>query len=916
MDDLGLDPGVELAELEGRILRQDPSLAAGPDDRPAQLRGIGFATVLPRALRGRRGDIPFVGRTRELARLDAALDGAGADGARLVVLRGEQGIGKSRLAAEFGGRALALGANVLYGRCDEGVGAPYQPFVAALRELADRAPLDTLAARLGDDAGALAALAPELARHLPAGRRPSSGIDPAAQRLRLFDAVAGWLRAVAGIGPTVVVLEDVHWATTSTAMLTRHVVRALADRPVLVLATARSTAPDASALVTGLVADLHRDGSVEVVDLAGLDADAIGAFVAAERGTVNGSAPHVDRLRVATAGNPFLLTALARYGALEGGDVPPSIRDVLVARIERLPAAVRDAVRVGAVAGIEFDVGAVAAALARDDDDTITSLDDAVAAGLLHEVDGARGRYAFVHGIVQVAVADAQSAARRAAVHAAVARALEDRDGPADEIAHHWRRAGPDHARRAAEWSVRVGRQALQQLAYDDAAHHLATALAIAPRGDPAWRSTALLDLATARAGTGDAAAGRAALLEAASLARATGDAVTLARAALGSSVGGRGVSGWIADRARIGLLAEARVALPAGQRILRIRVTGELALASYRREDRPRRRELGREAVALADAEGTQEALVAALPASRVAYWHPRDAQVRRARARAGLRAAEAVGDLPAVVDALDWLAADACELGDRAAFDDAVARGRALAAEAGGVVPRWRARVWDAVVAALAGDLDDAEAQAAAALAVWDAEPAPDALLAFGAQLCMLRLLQGRAAEVADMADRAAATGPSNAGVLGPRALVMAAAGRTHDAAPLVARLAAGGLDRLPHDSQWLLGAVTLAEAAVLVGDGDAMAACATALAPFPDRLATLAGPGLVWGSVAHQLGCVALALGRRAEAVGYLERACEVERAFGAVPWSARSEARLAAARRPAIAPAYGPAGAVGA
>ncbi len=100
-------------------------------------------------------------------------------------------------------------------------------------------------------------------------------------------------------------------------------------------------------------------------------------------------------MHAVTAGNPFLLTELARHGAFDGTAVPPSIRDVLLARIERLPAPVRDAVRVGAVAGVEFELGAVAAALGRDDDDTISVLDHAVAAGLLDEIDGSGACPAF-----------------------------------------------------------------------------------------------------------------------------------------------------------------------------------------------------------------------------------------------------------------------------------------------------------------------------------------------------------------------------------------------------------------------------------------------------------------------------------------------------------------------------------------
>jgi tetratricopeptide (TPR) repeat protein len=484
-----------------------------------------------------------------------------------------------------------------------------------------------------------------------------------------------------------------------------------------------------------------------------------------------------------------------------------------------------------------------------------------------------------------------------------VARALEAGGGRADEVAHHWRQAGPDHAGTAAEWCLRAGRQALAQLAYDDAAHHLTTALDLVP-ADPAWRSVVLLDLAAAHAGMGDAVAGRSVLIEAAGLARAAGDAVTLARAALGSSMGGRGVSAWIADTTRSDLLAEARAVLPEEERVLRIRVAGELALATDRDQDRAERRRLAREAVTLAGLDGTQEALVAALPASRVAYWHPRDAPVRMSHVRAGLAAADAIGDHRAVVEALDWLAGDAYELGDRARFDDTIGRYRRLVDNAPGggpVVLRWRVQVWEAAVAATDGDLAAAERHATDAVGEWGGEPAPDALQAFGAQLCMIRVLQGRAGEVAALANEAAARTPDNAGVLGPLALVLAAGGHLDEAAETVTWLAGDGLDRVPQDSQWLLGAVTLAEAATLVGDADAMAACAAALEPLADRFAALAGPGVAWGSVAHQLGLLALARGRPDTAVAYLARACELERSFGAMPWLARSEARLAEARR---------------
>ncbi|MGH9035771.1 MAG: AAA family ATPase, partial [Acidimicrobiia bacterium] len=179
--------------------------AAPPHPLPPLLAGVGRI---------------FVGRNEPLERLTRLWKEATADGYRVALIAGEPGIGKTRLAAELAGSVHADGALVLAGRCDEDLGVPFQPFVEALRYYAAH----TSAPRLGRYGGELARLAPELAGSIPDLAEPLRS-DPETERYRLFDAVAAWLADISGETPTLLVLDDLHWAAKPTLLLLRHVLR-------------------------------------------------------------------------------------------------------------------------------------------------------------------------------------------------------------------------------------------------------------------------------------------------------------------------------------------------------------------------------------------------------------------------------------------------------------------------------------------------------------------------------------------------------------------------------------------------------------------------------------------------------------------------------------------------------------------
>ncbi|WP_188112829.1 adenylate/guanylate cyclase domain-containing protein, partial [Mycobacterium simiae] len=207
----------------------------------------------------------YVGREGIRSRLSEVCQLA-IDGARQVVLiSGEPGIGKTRLAAQVVSEAHAEGATVLFGQCDEELVASYQPWVQALRGLVEHCPMEVLAQHVGEHGGELCRLVPELARRLPNVPAPRAS-DAAMERCLLFGAVVGMLQCAAAQGLlVVVVLDDLHWADKPSLALLKHVVAHVVQAQVVFLCTYRDSDIDADHPLSALLADLRREAGVESV---------------------------------------------------------------------------------------------------------------------------------------------------------------------------------------------------------------------------------------------------------------------------------------------------------------------------------------------------------------------------------------------------------------------------------------------------------------------------------------------------------------------------------------------------------------------------------------------------------------------------------------------------------------------------
>jgi len=273
-----------------------------------------------------RSPFAMFGRAPEVEALALAWAKA-RDGQRQVVLvAGEPGIGKTRLATEAAHAAHADGGTVLFGACDEDVGLPYRPFVEALRHYVAHAPEHVLASHVATHRGELARLVPELGRRM-ADLPPPQVAEAETERFLLFEAVAGLLSAASQESPIVLVLDDLHWAGAPELLLLKHLVRSAEPLRLLVIGTYRDTDRSRTHPLTAVLADLRKEVGVERIALHGLDDAAMEALVAAvaRHALDDALAALAHAIRRETEGNPFFIGEVIRHlsesGALfqEGG---------------------------------------------------------------------------------------------------------------------------------------------------------------------------------------------------------------------------------------------------------------------------------------------------------------------------------------------------------------------------------------------------------------------------------------------------------------------------------------------------------------------------------------------------------------------------------------------------------------------
>jgi len=856
-----------------------------------------------------------------------------------VLIAGEPGIGKTRLATEVGRRVHARGANVIYGRCDDEMGVPFQPFVEALQQFLahhTQPPFrESLRERLGRYAGELIRLAPEIAGLVP-GLAPPLHSDPETERYRLFDAVAAWLATAARERPLLLVLDDLHWAAKPTLLLLKHILDSaeLAAAPsvrdpgvgqgprLMILGAYRDTDIDRTHALSGLLADLRRTPGVERLALSGLDEAGVRAFIEAASGqALDETGRHLAHaVHAETEGNPFFIGEVIRHLA-ESGDVSPrdghwipnrsvaamgipeGVRDVIGRRLGRLSAAANEALAQAALIGRDFDVGVLSAVTSLDEAALLAALDEAASARLIEEsgVDA----YHFAHALVRATLYEEMSVSRRVRAHRRIADAIHaQRPDDVTALAYHYGRAaaGGDVGK-AVDYALRAGDQARTRLAHDEAAVFYRQALEILDGTDAAdaqQRCDILISLGEAQRDAGDAAF-RQVLLDAADLARRLSDTDRLVRAALSNSRGLASRIGGV-DAERIGVLEAALAAIGDAESSQRARLLATLSQELSYTADRPRRLALSDEALAIARRLGDGPTLIHVLFKRYGTLVAPDTLTERLANSAEHLALAEQLDDPVALFHAAVNRVLSCVEAGDIAEVDRGLAIMSRVAEDLDQPALHWQLNMRTYFRALLAGRIGEAEELVTRALQYGQMSGQPDATMIFGGQLFLVRYDQGRVEELEPVIAQTVAEDPGQPVFRAVLALTYCEVDRQDDARRLFQRDAANDFADIPYDSNWLAGICIFSEVCSQLGEKAAAEVLYRLLAPWHNQVSSNGGG--ILGSVARHLGQFATLLGRYDDADAHFAEAHAMHEHLGAPIWLARTQidwARMYLARQ---------------
>ena len=535
-----------LESLILRLLAKDPSerpesaadVLAALDAVDLTARGDTVDDGHAQALDSLAGGV-FVGRQREMGDLKAALEEALSGSGQLVMLVGEPGIGKTRTAQELTTYARMRGAQVLSGRCYEEQGVPpYWPWVQAIRSYVRERDTDALRSEMGSGAAEIAQIVSDVHQKVP-GLKPLSEPDSAeAARFRLFDAITTFLKSAGNSQPLVLVLDDLHWADTSSLLLLQFLARELAGSRLLVVGAYRDVELSRQHPLSETLAELTRERLTQRVLLRGLSEADVGRFIEITSGT-EPPPGLVQAVHTQTEGNPLFVTEVVRLLVQDGElaadradkeeswtvRIPEGVREVIGRRLNRLSERCNETLTIAAVIGREFELGQLARLVdpsagsgqapsassgqGLSQERLIEVLEEALGARVIEELPTAMGRYQFTHALIQETLVDELSLTRRVQLHARIAEALEDMYGAdaeshAAELAHHFAQAqsllGVD---KLVDYSLPAGERALAAFAYEDALSHFQRGLAALGDSDMDSTKAALL------AGLGRARAAR-----------------------------------------------------------------------------------------------------------------------------------------------------------------------------------------------------------------------------------------------------------------------------------------------------------------------------------------------------------------------------------------------------------------------
>ena len=418
----------------------------------------------------------------------------------MILLAGEPGIGKTRLAMEFASVRAAEAATVLAGRCDEEALVPYQPFVEALQWYVRMCPEPELRAHLAAVGGGaeIGPFIPELLRRVPDLPAPPA-MNADAQRYRLFETVSALLAHSSASRPVLLIIDDLHWADKPTLLMLRHIIRSPDPAYLCVLGTYRDSELGRTHPLAEMLADLRREETLTRVPLRGLDEAQVKGLVTTFMGS-DASPQLAQFMADSTDGNPFFIAEMLRHltetGALaklrgsfgSGGDIgelglPEGVKEVIGRRLSRLSESCNRVLSLAAVIGREFDLDVLEMLEDLSGDRPLDGIEEGMRAQLVGEAPGRVGRFSFMHALIRETLYEELTTTRRVRLHRRVGEAIEqlaegNPNPPLADLAYHFvQAASGGTADKAIDYAIRAGDRATDALAHEEAARFYEMAL-------------------------------------------------------------------------------------------------------------------------------------------------------------------------------------------------------------------------------------------------------------------------------------------------------------------------------------------------------------------------------------------------------------------------------------------------------
>ncbi len=448
---------------------------------------------------------PFVGRVAQLKRLSDklgdVLNGLGG----VAMVRGEPGIGKTRLLEEFADQARERGAGVLRGACYDGDWQPpYGPFAEVIAGYVREATPDELAQTIEKRAGILARIVPSVHDKIQGITEPAT-LDKDEERFRLFDAVAQFLVSAAASAPLVVILDDLHWSDRGTVALLSHVARFTTGNPIFLIGAYRDAEVARIHPLYPALAGLSRLPNFETIALGGLEGDELASLL---RMIADDEAPAalINAFKVATEGNPLffrellmhlleegkILTGAVKWSAnfnIEEFGIPEGVRQLIGQRLLKLSDDANRLLRVASAFDASFNIDVVSSVAGLNENAVLNVIDEALNAQLLRpgpDVDS----FDFSHALIRHTLYSEMNPARRTRLHRQIAeemeRAWNERTTVhAAEIAYQfWRGAAASAQPRGAEYAIAAADNAEAAYAHDDVDAFLRIALELVTPDD------------------------------------------------------------------------------------------------------------------------------------------------------------------------------------------------------------------------------------------------------------------------------------------------------------------------------------------------------------------------------------------------------------------------------------------------